>query len=257
MSTARIGHTVNNGAAAEQAKLETSHLSRDDLRRVVLHTPRDIQSIAKEHSLFIAGGFIRSVICNEPPNDIDLFGSTADKLREVAGKLANSRGGRLHGTGNAYTVLSEGRTPVQFIHRWLYEQPESLLKEFDYTIACAVVWWNTQKEQWSSLCDSNYYADLAAKRLVYRRPNRKEDAGGSLLRARKFLSRGYHISAHNLGLVVARLCSGIDFKAVEANGNLEQVIIGKLREVDPLLIIDRVDTVDEHESIPAESALRQ
>ena len=169
-------------------------------------------------------------------------------------KLAISRKGSLHETDNAFTVLTQGRTPVQFIHRWLYEDAARLIQEFDYTIARAVVWWNATFELWTSLCDQDFYADLAARRLVYCSPERTEDAGGSLMRARKFLARGYFISAHDLGLVVHRLVSKIDFEATTRLGNLEKVIIGLLREVDPLTVVDGIDVADEHASVPVEQA---
>lgn len=226
----------------------TMQLNRVDLRRVILCLPRDVQSLIKEHGLFLAGGFIRSTIQNEKPSDIDLFGSDKDSLHEIAMKLAIARKGRLHETDNAYTILTPGRTPVQFIHRWTYSEPSTLLEEFDFTIARAVAWW--QQDKWVSLCDTDFYSDVAARRLVYCKPDRAEDAGGSLMRVRKFLRSGYFISANDLGLVVARLMLGIDLDNARTEEFLEKVIIGKLREVDPLLVVDGVDIADEHASVP-------
>lgn len=228
----------------------TALLATADLRRVVTHLPRDVQSLIKGDRIFIAGGFIRSVVQGEKPNDIDLFGPDKDKLHELAMKLAISRRASIHETDNAFTVLTQGRTPVQFIHRWLYEDAARLIQEFDYTIARAVVWWNATFELWTSLCDQDFYADLAARRLVYCRPERTENAGGSLMRARKFIARGYYISAHDLGAVVHGLVSKIDFEATTRFGNLEKVIIGLLREVDPLTVVDGIDVADEHASVP-------
>jgi len=204
----------------------------------------------KKSPVFLGGGFLRSVISNEKPSDIDLFGPSKDMLERAATGLALSRKARLHSTDNAFTVLTPGRTPVQFIHRWLYEQPEKLVDEFDFTIARAAVWWNQKAEHWCSICDQDYYADLAARRLIYCCPKREEDAGGSLMRVRKFLSKGFWIGAHDLGLVVARLMSGV--KDTTETDWLENVIIGLLREVDPLTVVDGVDIVDEHATVPTE-----
>jgi hypothetical protein len=230
---------------------ETTKLARADTRRVVLHTPRDVRKLIRDHGLFLGGGFIRSTIQCETPNDIDLFGPDKEQLHKHAMQLALSRKGRLHETDNAYTVLSPGRTPVQFIHRWLYAKPEKLIEEFDFTIARAAVWW--ENNVWWSMCDSDYYADLAAKRLVYCKPDRDEDAGGSIMRARKFLKAGYFISAENLGRLISRLYSSIDFEACDRQGNTEEVIIGLLREVDPLMVVDGIDLTDEHESVQIEA----
>jgi hypothetical protein len=218
----------------------------------VLHIPKDVQALVREYNLFLAGGFLRSTIHNERPSDIDLFGSDKAQLHEVAMKLAISRKGRLHETENAYTVLTQGRTPVQFIHRWVYTEPLELLNEFDFTIARAVLWWKKDIERWASLCDADYYADVATKRLIYCKPERDEAAGGSLLRARKLLTKGYFISARDLGLVIARLMGSVRLEECDTTEKMEDVIIGLLHEVDPLMVVDGVDLVDEHASVSTE-----
>lgn len=224
----------------------TTTLARRDLQNIIPRIPRDIRALMKENVLFLGGGFLRSTIQSEPPSDIDLFGPDTARLREQAKKLADDRGGKMHETDNAFTVLATGRTPVQFIHRWLYKTPDRLIQEFDFTIARAVIWW--KNGTWSSLCDNDYYADVAARRLVYCKPEREEDVGGSLMRVRKFLRNGYFIKAEDLGLVVARLCSTIDFTKIENADHLEKAVIGKLREVDPLIVVDGVELEDEHAS---------
>ncbi len=218
-----------------------------DLRRAVSRLPRDVAAMLKKEPLFLAGGYIRSSIAGERANDVDLFGPDKERLDRLALELAHSRKGRKHDTDNAYTVLAPGRTPVQFIHRWLYSDPERLLQEFDYTVARACVWWADDK--WKSLVDERFYPDLAARRLVYCSPRREEDAGGSLLRARKFLRDGWFIDAANLGAVIARLCGGVDWAKAQEQGEpwVAQVLTGLLREVDPLIVIDGLDLVDECE----------
>ena len=224
-----------------------NQLTNIDLRRAVAHLPKDVMGMLKKEPLFVAGGYIRSTILSERPNDIDVFGPDKDKLDRVALELAHSRKGRKHNTDNAFTVLSPGRTPVQFIHRWLYSDVERLMQEFDFTIARACIWWRDDK--WYSCVDERFYSDLAAKRLVYCSPDREEDAGGSLLRVRKFLRNGYFIDAGNLASVIARLCRAVDWGDVESSDSkwVTQVLTGLLREVDPLTVVDGVDLVDEHQ----------
>jgi hypothetical protein len=238
-----------------------SALTHTDLHHVLSRVPRDILAIVKEQHLFIAGGFIRSVIAGEQSADIDLFGVGKEALKLIALELASKRGGRFHETDNAFTVLSGHRLPVQFIHRWTYAPHEwnRLLGEFDFTIAKAVIWWvpgmnETEQDKWHSACDERFYSDLAAKRLHYTSPQRQEDAGGSLLRARKFLRNGYNIQANSLAAVVARL-----FVAVREKGDgrmddevwVAKILTALLREVDPLLVVDGVDLVDEHQTTEA------
>ena len=238
-----------------------SALSGTDLNFVLRRVPRDVRELIKLRSLFLAGGFIRAVIAGEKASDIDLFGASLESLKLEAMQFAIARQGRMHETDNALTVLTPGhRLPVQFITKWLYAtgEQEKLLAEFDFTIAQSVIWWS--KDGWHSAISEAFYRDLAARRLVYTFPQRAEAAGGSLLRARQFLLRGYNIQAESLAGVISRLVSGVNegaMGALIAELGIEkaraQVMSGLLREVDPLIVIDGVDIADEHADIANET----
>jgi hypothetical protein len=234
----------------DNEKHEYQSLASEDLRRVILNTPSDVQELLMGGDVFLAGGFIRSVIGNEAPSDIDLFGSDGKCVEERAKKLSKSRGAKLHQSDNAHTVVSVGRTPVQFIHRWLFDDPSKLLSHFDFTIARAVIWWDAASDQWSSLCDGWFYKDLAAKRLKYCAPMRDDGNGATLLRVRKFLQRGYCISAHDLGSAIAGLCREIEFDECHDKDNIKKAIIRKLVEVDPLHVVDGTEIAGGRESVP-------
>lgn len=238
-----------------------SALSGTDLNFVLRRVPRDVRELMKLRGIFLAGGFIRATIAGEKASDIDLFGASLESLKLDAMQFAIARQGRMHETDNALTVLTPGhRLPVQFITKWLYAvgEQEKLLAEFDFTIAQSVIWWD---KGWHSSIGEAFYRDLAARRLVYTFPIRPEAAGGSLLRARKFLMRGYNIQAEALASVISRLVSGV--KEDEAFGSLiaelgrekamAKVMSGLLREVDPLIVIDGVDIADEHADIASET----
>lgn len=236
-------------------------LSMTDLNFVLRRVPRDVRELMKLRGLFLAGGFIRAAIAGEKASDIDLFGASLESLKLDAMQFAIARQGRMHETDNALTVLTPGhRLPVQFITKWLYApgEQEKLLAEFDFTIAQSVIWWD--KDGWHSSIGEAFYRDLAARRLVYTFPQRAEAAGGSLLRARKFLMRGYNIQAESLAGVISRLVSGVNEAAMGAlvgEPGIEkaraQVMSGLLREVDPLIVIDGVDLADEHADIASET----
>lgn len=222
-------------------------LINSDLQLIVSRLPRDVAKILKERGIILGGGFLRATIAGEKPADIDLFGKTKEQLEAAALVLEKERfGSKLHRSKNAFTVLSGTRMPVQFIHRWLFETPDACMDSFDFTVAQAVIWF--QDGAWHSCCHDRFYIDLAARRLTYCAPVRNEDAGGSLLRVRKFLSRGYNIQAPALAAVLARLCMGVaEFRNVSDEARTTQVLCGLLREVDPLVAIDGIDLVDEHE----------
>lgn len=210
-------------------------LLHEDIVWCLRRLPRSVFKLIKEAGpeLVLAGGFIRSVVAHEKPSDIDLFSTTKEKAELHARRYAENRG-RIISTENAYTVVERGKMSVQFIHRWVYTQPEDILKSFDFTIAMAAIWFDGFN--WKSQCDPRFYPDLAAKRLTYTSPKREEEAGGSMLRVLKFYQRGYRIPLDSLGYVLARLCKAVDFNTTRADEHqIGMVLSGLLRMVDPLI----------------------
>ena len=244
-------------------------LTKADLHFVVSRIPRDITKLLKQNpsKLFVAGGFIRATIAGEKVSDIDMFGESKKTLLAIAKDLTLVRKGRFFETENAITVLAHPRHPVQFITRWLFTDPQKLVESFDFTICQAIIWAEetvithdatvdeekpTIKIVYKSLISEGFYPDLAARRLVYTSPTRKEAAGGSMMRVIKFVKRGYSIQAPSLAGVIARLANKLDFKRVPEEKWIKVVLTGLLREVDPMIIIDGVDFLDEHEIMKEE-----
>lgn len=223
-------------------------LSTDDMLSIIGFMPKDVRELLERRnaSLVLAGGYVRARISREDPSDIDLFSPSKEDAKSGAEALAAGRqGATVYRTRNAFSVLCQGRIPVQFIHRWTYPTARELLLSFDFTIAQAAIW--RDGDHWRSACTSHFYPDLAAKRLHYLSPNRHEDAGGSLLRMQKFLSKGYSISPESMAAVVARLIRGVNAETrfwqagEQAQG---KVLAGLLRKVDPLTIVDGLPTAD-------------
>lgn len=256
----------------------TNKLSVGDLNRVIRNIPNDVRTMLKVNAgMCVGGGLIRSVVCGEKPQDIDVFGVSVEQLQGASAALALQRKHGLSETGvpnetvrkewveqalalsgnmryhvskNAITLVCMGRAPVQFITRWVYTSPDKIVQSFDFTVCKSVVWFDQARDTWDSEVDEDFYTDLAARRLVYTSPIRNEDAGGSLMRVRKFLGRGYNIQAKALAGTIARLMLSIDMtrvggicgaEGVSMEIALARVITGKLREVDPLLVVDGVD----------------
>lgn len=226
-----------------------SPLTVNDLNFVVRRIPRDIRNLMQGHTLFLGGGFIRETIAGGEVKDIDLFGTSKEVLNELAEKLSTEREGRLHSTDNAITLIAPPRMPVQFITRWCFDRAQPLAESFDFTV-CQVVIWH-EAGQWHSLAGPGFYSDLAARRLVYTYPKRDEEAGGSIMRVRKFLKRGYNIQPSSLGGVIARLCTKVRWGEIKDDEKKAgEVIAGLLFEVDPLMVVDGLDPIDEHEMHP-------
>lgn len=218
-----------------------AQLDKYDLNFSVNRLPKKLFEIMKRvewyGKIFVGGGFIRGIIAGEKINDVDLFVQSKEDAALLSGLLAE-KPSDLVKTDNAYTI--KGRLPIQIIHRWVFEKPEDVSMSFDFTVCCAVVFFDGKV--WGSFCCDRFYIDLSARRLVYRSPERNEDAGGSMLRVLKYYQRGYRIPLDSLGAVVSRLINRIDYNSVQEAMKANQitkeeqvakVITGLLREVDP------------------------
>jgi len=218
-------------------------LSIHDLLFCVRRLPFHVRELVKSRpsALFVAGGFIRACVANEQVSDIDIMTPSKDVAAAAALELSKACGDtKIHQSDNAYTVKLKP-IPAQFVHRWTFDTPEAAIDSFDFTIARSAIWWNG--EVWCSCCDPDFYADLAAKRLVYRSPTRIEEAGGSMLRVLKFYQRGYRIPLPDLAAVIARLMHSVEFSNpihLVDEPTSAKIITGLLREVDPLIDPDHI-----------------
>jgi hypothetical protein len=214
-------------------------LNKHDLQQCTRRMPKEVLQLLKTNprKACVAGGFIRAVIANEKVNDIDIFAANKEHAMEMAtalsldDKLTGDKPRRIITTDNAYTVRGFFIDP-QIVHRWTFDDVMDVAGSFDFTIACAIIFWCNRLNQWQGFCDPRFYQDLAAKRLVYRRPVRNEDAGGSMLRVLKFYQRGYRIPLDSLADVMARCVKDVDTGDEEG---CARTICDRLVEVDPLI----------------------
>lgn len=229
-----------------QNPISTQPLAFHDLQWCLRRAPRQLLEKMKQHGekLMVAGGYVRSCVANEPINDIDCFCPSKALAQLIAYDLVEGDPKRVWESENAFTVKGFS-TPIQLIHRWVFETPADAILSFDFTIARAA-FWHDPFLGWNSTADSRFYQDLAGKRLIYTNPIRNEDAGGSLLRVLKFYQRGYRIPLDSMGAVVARLIQGVEISKVARGGagyvserakfdefQVAKVLTGLLREVDP------------------------
>lgn len=223
-----------------------TELTKTDLHFVLTRVPKDIRQLCEKYSLMIGGGFIREIIAGNAPHDVDIFGSSKTVLYAAAMELEKDRAARKFSTANAITLLCPPRLPVQFITRWRFASLDLVVSSFDFTVCQAAIGFFDGK--WQSVIAQAFYSDLAARRLVYTMPTREEAAGGSMMRVRKFLARGYNIQASSLAAVIARVMRAVDYGRLQgvSEQELGQILTGVLREVDPLLVLDGVEAVEDH-----------
>lgn len=225
-------------------------LTNYDLIWAVRRLPFNLLTIMKEenwhNSIFVGGGYLRSIIANEHINDIDIFCPNSKMAELLAYKLCTKKEDIIK-TDNAYTI--RGKVTLQIIFRWVFDTPQDVSNSFDFTICCAVIFFDGKK--FDSFCDDNFYSDLAAKRIVYRSPVRNEDAGGSMLRVLKYYQKGYRIPLDSLGAIIARLMKAVDFKrlAEEREAVIANVVTGLLREVDPAIDPNNTSAISSYKDI--------
>lgn len=215
-------------------------LNKFDLNWCVRRLPHALRSAMKKNEIIVAGGFVRSCITNDKVNDVDIFMPTKELSVEMAEALSGDDKKRLIKTDNAVTV--QGFNPIlQFVTRWTYEDPEAVVKSFDFSVCQAAFWWDHYFQKWRSACSDSFYQDLAAKRIIYTAPERHEDAGGSLLRVLKYYQKGYRITLDSYAGTMARMIKDIDFTSINGEEDPIRVIIkGLLVEVDPSIDPDHI-----------------
>lgn len=223
-------------------------LTRHDLQFCLRRCPKPVLQLLKDNPRrsCIAGGFIRAVIAGETVNDIDIFASSPEHARTMAGILSrwgmpNLEARRIFETDNALTVRGF-RIDPQIVHRWTFEDIVEVISSFDFTIARAMIFWCDRLNMWQGFCDPRFYSDLAAKRLVYCSPERNEDAGGSMLRVLKFYQRGYRMPLDSLAAVMARMIQGVNKidRGIMTEKAWSKRMLELLREVDPVVDADHI-----------------
>lgn len=218
-------------------------LMDEDRWRVVRGVPADLRDVLKlDGRLCLAGGCIRALVAGETVSDYDVFGpDPASMVAAARGLMARRQNEgytvmRLE-TPNAVTLLTVGRTPVQFVTRWCFPDAEAAIRTFDFTVAQAALAW--READWATPCADEFYPDLAARRLRYTFPERDEDACGSLLRIPKMVARGYVVPAESLAGAIARAIRLTPELGVTLPERVvAAALAGRIREVDPLGIVD-------------------
>jgi hypothetical protein len=178
--------------------------SIDVVKAVEVLPPSLADLLKKMPGLVVAGGFLRALVAGEEVRDVDVFASSSELAHQASASYAASTSATVHRSENALTV---GK--VQFVHRWVFSNPERLLDNFDFVACKAALWYD---EGWKSLADSRFYVDVSARRLTYTSPAREEGAADAVLRLLKFYRMGYRASRESLANVLARF---VDLSAAE------------------------------------------
>lgn len=186
-----------------------AQLLKTDVSACVIRLPKEVLAlmVTNPGTVFVAGGYIRSILSGEPVKDIDIFVSLAEQAKAIALRLAGNDMTRIHQSQNSYTIKG-GSVLLQVITRWSGGSPEDCLKSFDFTNVKAAIWHNGK--DWESLCHDDFYEHLGARRVVYEKPNQNLNPGGSLMRMIGLAKRGYEIDKVSLCAVIHEVICTLD-----------------------------------------------
>lgn len=180
-------------------------LNKDDFKKIMKSLPSFITGLlSSRDDVYLAGGYIRSIIMNTKVNDIDLFCKSQDACDWLNKKITSNykySAETLH-TKNATTYNTKDGI-IQVIHRGFYETPEECLESFDFDMSKACLY-NRRRQDGvpfvASLCSDIFYSDLASKRLTY-----KLNSGNglnSIYRVLRFVQSGWAIDDKNIDNVL-------------------------------------------------------
>lgn len=154
---------------------------------------------------WLAGGCIRCAVTGEEIQDYDVFGTSAEVLKEFIEK--NLLEYRITHHTDFVQSYRKGKRKIQVITGRPYADIVSCLKEFDFTI-CQFAYDGTDiVTSADALCDS-----FKKKLVPYH--VKKEFALDTMRRVQKFVQRGYTIC--NGGIkTIAEVISGLDKQDIE------------------------------------------
>ncbi len=198
-------------------------MDQDLITRVIDALPRDVMGVLVQNpeKVILAGGFIRSVVQGEEPNDIDLFITDQEAAERAEFYLRKTREVTLQ-SRNAVTFgpfidHAVWTPPVQIVTRWQYT-PLEHIERFDFTICQACIYYSRiSLLGYEGLQAEWFVEDSLNKKLVYTRPVREEEPLGSMHRAIKFVSRGYSLSGEQFARLAERMVYRVLRVAEEEN----------------------------------------
>lgn len=150
---------------------------------------KPLELIPLPDNAWIAGGAIHCLCIDKPVKDYDVFGIDPEAIM----KFYNTQLGEPVHENEQIANFKYKDIVIQVIKNHRYDNVLHNLQDFDFTIVKAA--WNGE----ALILNSRFYQDAAAKELVFdRNPPRPMDA---MLRAFKYVSRGYHISPRTMAII--------------------------------------------------------
>lgn len=142
-----------------------------------------------EKNFYIAGGALTSVFSDKPINDLDIYFYKEEDYEKLKKKIEFNKKTR-YATDLADSYEIKG-VKIQLIKK-IFGTPKEIFKYYDFTVCMCAYDFKTNQ----IIMDEDFLYDLAQKQLCFNENTMYPIC--SLWRIKKYLNRGYSISATNI-----------------------------------------------------------
>lgn len=208
-----------NMTATKRSRIE--EMRKWQTAAVVSFIPADVDKAMRAFgtNLVLAGGFVRDVLADERPQDIDLFASSltfARQARDLIGGKWFEVGARCDERGGF------GKLKVQVISTRVGQAVEELIDGFDFVCCQGAVYFNTAEQRYEGMMHEDMIDDAKRKKLELTENPKTSPPEHSLRRAFDFARRGYTIEPYHLAKLVQRVARVSDKRWEKIHDRLQK-----------------------------------
>lgn len=168
--------------------------------------PRKVYISAKTHKAFLCGGAITSLFSNSKINDFDFYFRNSEALELFESDIKKEGFNLIINTDNALTYQKEN-TAFQLIKKpgFFKDTTNEIFNMFDFTVCMGAYDFDSE----SFVLEERFLYHLARKEIIFN--TNAEYPLASLCRIRKYLNRGFSVSAAELVKIALKIHS-LDLK---------------------------------------------
>jgi len=195
--------------------------------KLLSYLGEDMVTHLKNSNAIIAGGAIRSLICNEEIKDVDTYFRSSEDL------MSFMRDGRIESNTHIKTVtkrsLTFGKDKIvyQLIFFSYYSSPEEIFKDYDFTVCMGAYDFKIN----DFVFHEDFFADNATKKISINKGTKYPLI--SMFRLFKYKQKGYEFPQKQL-LELAKAINKFDYNDEEVVKDQTQGFYGIVEDAKPI-----------------------
>jgi hypothetical protein len=162
--------------------------------------PSTLYNAFVSENAFVAGGAMRSIFANEEIKDFDIYFEEKENYDNIL-KFLEKCGIEGFYSANAYNFKVNNRDYQLIHHEKMMGTPEYIISHFDFTVCMSAYSFKTK----NIFCYDKFLEHLARRELIYN-PDTFFPLS-SLIRTKKYIKRGYNITALQYLKIVSHIHS--------------------------------------------------